>query len=364
MNKHEQSSLELKSPNDEIDLFEIFDLLWRGRTAILLIAGCVTLFALAYAFAAPQKWTSIAYVIAPKVEDISPYLGRRRVLALVEKEKSVDAAAFASRLFAEFIELSATPIHKQRFLSKTKDFLGRAEGMDDLRAAALLERMAGTTLAVSAPQKNQIVPYYKISYTAENAHEAQQGLSSYIEYVNTQALQQSDAAFGDSLKAGIQARKASLAEMEHGVRSQHESKIATVETALYTAKQAGVTDYAAGRAIPGNTVIELRGVDRLFMLGETYLNAELQALREKPLVYPQRYHEVQYELQQLEALQNYELTPAYSYRYQLAPTYPTSRESPKRMLIVVLGALLGSMLGCFWVLIRGMGRKRSSGSTS
>lgn len=359
MNK-QQSSPEFRSANDEIDLFEIFHLLWRGRTAILLIAGCVTLFALAYAYAAPQKWTSVAYVIAPKVEDIAPYLGRRRVLAWVEKDQSVDAAAFASRLFNEFIELSATPIHKQSFLSKTKHFLDRSEGMDDLQAAALLERMANMTPVVSAPQKNQIVPFYKISYTADNPYEAQEGLKGYIEYVNTQALQQSDAAFGDNLKAGIQARKANLAEIEFGVRSLHESQITTVETAVYTAKQAGVTDYAAGRAIPGNTVIEFRGVDRLFMLGETYLNAELQALREKPLVYPPRYHETQYELQQLESLQDYQLTPSLSYRYQLAPTYPTSRESPKRALVIVLGMLLGGMLGCFWVLVRGIARKQPS----
>lgn len=358
MYKNEQLSQGSRSSNDEIDLFEVFNLLWRGRTTILLIAGCVTLFALAYAFAAPQKWTSIAYVIAPKVEDISPYLSRRRVLAWVEKDQSVDAAAFASRLFDEFIELSATPIHKQSFLAKTKDFQDRAEGMDELQAAALLERLANTTPLVSAPQKNQIVPYYKISYTADNAYEAQQGLKEYIDYVNKQALQQSDAAFGDNLKAGIQERKSKLAEIEFGVRTLHEGQITTVETALYTAKQAGVTDYAAGRAIPGNTVIEFRGVDRLFMLGETYLNAELQALREKPLVYPPRYHETKYELQQLEALGNYQLTPSLSYRFQLSPTYPTSRESPKRMLIIVLGVLLGGMLGCFWVLIWSIARRQ------
>ncbi|MFW7343389.1 Wzz/FepE/Etk N-terminal domain-containing protein [Pollutimonas sp. H1-120] len=360
MNKYEQARSVLQFHSDDIDLVEIFRHLWRGRTAVLLIAGCTTLLALAYAFAAPQKWTSIAYVMAPRVEDIAAYLERRRTLARADKEEFIDAAAFASGLFDEFVELSATPLLKQRFLSETKEFIERQEGLGNLEATALLEHMARITPVVSAPQKNQIVPYYKISFATDSPQAAQRNLKEYIEYVNARALERSDSAFLDRLKAGIQARKASLAEIESGIISQRASQIIIVETALYTAKQAGVTDYAVGLAVPGNTIVELRSVDRLFMLGEKYLTAELQALRERPLVYPPRYHEIQYELKQLEALQNHQLTPSLSYRYQLTPTYPTSRDSPKRLLIIVLGVLLGSMLGCFWVLIMGAIKRSQS----
>ena len=346
--------IEQRSPwrgEDEIDLIELFRLLWRRKWAIAAITLLGAAIALVYALTATEKWTSMAYVRAPKVEQFKGYLEQRRAFARITGGGVVDVSAFASKLFNAFIELGVAEGVRQDFIQGSAYYKKLAQGMDAASAGRMLRRIAVNDLTVKAPGKNDIFPGYTLSFTANRATDARQLLTNYIDAVNKQVLELIDKEFDDRLQASVLTRQAELADLESKQRSERDNHIADLRAALATAHSAGLKDYAGGQSITGNTVIELRNVNRLFMLGEKYLSAELRTAQESPLIFPPRYYEVKRELQLLAPILKHQPEPAYSYSYRLPPTLPFNRDSPKRGLIVVLGLLLGGLLGCVWVLI-------------
>lgn len=348
-----QSALQYASSrnDDEIDLLELFRLLWQKKVVILAFVLAATLLALAYAFTAAEKWTSIAYVRAPRVEQLKAYLEQRRALARVTGNKPVDIAALSNKLFNDFIQLSATEQVKHAFFLGSPYYKNQTQEAEEQSSRSVLHRLADKDLQIKAPGKNEISPSYTLSFTAANAGDAQGVLTAYIDAVNRQALALVDREFGDSLNAGVLSRQAEASDIEFQVEHARKRYIADLEAALSTARNAGIKEYTVGQHLPGSAVIELRNVDRLFMLGEKYLSAELATAKDSPLLFPPRYYELKRELQMLEPMLEYLAAPSDSYSYQLAPTLPLSREAPKRSLIVVLGVILGGMLGCGWVLV-------------
>lgn len=345
---------------DEIDLLELFRLLWHRKWTIAAITLLGAAIALAYALTATEKWTSIAYVRAPRVEQVKAYLELRRAFARATGEGVVDVSALASKLFSDFIELSGTEGVRQDFIQDSEYYKKQTQGMSAVSAGRVLQHMALDDLKVKAPGKNDISPGYTLSFTANNATAARQLLTGYIDAVNKQALELIDKEFADRLQASVLTRQAELANLELKQRNERDNHIADLRAALATAHSAGLKDYAGGQNITGSAIIELRNVNRLFMLGEKYLSAELRTAQESPLIFPPRYYEVRRELQLLEPLLKHQPALAYSYSYQLPPTLPLGRDAPKRALVVVLGLLLGGMLGCGWALIAAALRKSAT----
>lgn len=347
---------------DEIDLFELFAVLWKKKlviAAFTLLAAAVAAF---YAFTTSEQWTSVAYVSTPRTEQIKAYLEQRRALARVDNNKAVDPALLAKDLFANFVDLVSAQHTKLEFLRGAQYYKELTAHTDAESAQQALIRLASKSLLVKPPGKDQISPYYTISFTADAAKSAQQVLRAYITSVNEKTFERIDSEFRDRLNAGISSRQADLADIEFKLKSNRENRIATLQTALLTANRAGLKDYIIGRNIAGNTVIELRDTNHLFMLGEKYLTAELATAKDSPLIFPPNYYDIKRELDLLKPLLKSQIAAPYSYSFQLAPTLPTTRDKPKRGLIIVLGALLGGMAGFGWVLIAEATKKHRAGS--
>lgn len=90
------------------------------------------------------------------------------------------------------------------------------------------------------------------------------------------------------------------------------------------------------------------------MLGEKYLQAQVDTLKNAPLVYPQNYYNIEKQANLLNVLEKkVEKEGAVSgYYYLSEPDYPVQRDWPKRLILLVAGAFLGSLIGCLIVLIR------------
>lgn len=65
---------------------------------------------------------------------------------------------------------------------------------------------------------------------------------------------------------------------------------------------------------------------------------------------PVRYYEVERMLAELKKLPEFKVDMK-SYRYLQAPSEPLTKDKPMRILILVLGAVLGIILGTIGVLI-------------
>src|SRR5690606_34079107 len=260
-------------------------------------------------------------------------------------------------LFNGFILQAAAMKTRLEYLAGTDYFKQLLKDTTDANAERMLLEELAELLRIKSFDKDQIAPYYEFSFTADSPEQAHELLTGYLHWVNDLSFRLVDEDFNNHLDAQILSRQTELANIEFKLRTERQNRIENIENALHTAQLADIKDYVVARQTEGATVIELSDSKRLFMLGQKYLNAELKTAREAPLIYPPRYYEMQRELAQLEPLRKYEVKTL-SYSYQLPPTLPVKRDSPKRALIIALGTLVGGLLGCFWVLAVAALRRR------
>ena len=151
-------------------------------------------------------------------------------------------------------------------------------------------------------------------------------------------------------------------------------QLANLENALGIAKEAGLQDYAKSFSSANNSSAiqtiamseakiplsdsKLSDSSYLFMLGEKYLKAQIDVLKQNNVIYPPRYYEVSTLLSQLEPLlTKVKEVKANAFSYQASPDYPVKRDWPKRLILLIAGAFLGSVLGCLVVLVKSFLKK-------
>lgn len=356
--------LKEKYPNsDEIDLFELVLSIWARRRLIILCVIVGFSLAVAYALLAAEKWTSVAYVNQPRISHIADYLDQRRTLARADGNYTVDRHALASSLFGEFIRQTASTQNKRTFLQNSSYFDDLPDTATSQQRALLLEE-AARNIVIEQPEEDQINPYYVVSASAVTPDLAHDMLAQYLAYSNGQAIQVFDSEFRDSLMSSILTRRTERDLIERELTTKRRNNIEELTAALETARAAGVMNYMGGRTVSGSVIVELAERQRLFMLGETYLAAELKTAQESPIVYPLRYYEIEEQLALLEPLLDYRAPQVQAYQYQLEPTVPLRRDSPRRSLIAVLGIVLGGMIGVFLALIHSAVHSRKVRATS
>ena len=148
---------------------------------------------------------------------------------------------------------------------------------------------------------------------------------------------------------------------------QKNVQLENLNTAFNIAKEAGIkenlkpfdgtNDIALQAVAAADTKVpltdsKLSDGSYLFMLGERYLKAQIDVLTQQSVVYPPRYYQVSELLRELEPLLlKAQKVKADTFSYQASPDYPVKKDKPKRALILLIGAILGTILGMIYVLI-------------
>ncbi len=335
--------------NDEIDLFELLFRLWEKKGQILLVTLFTTLIAGTYAFTAKEQWTVKAYVSPPQMPQMEDYLTLRRAFARVSGINA-DPQAIANHLFNRFTEMVSSPNEKLTYLSETAYVRQQTESMEPQAKRVWLMEMAEKGLVASPPDEKKTLLYFMLSVSADNPQTALVMLTDYVNRINDQVIAQDKAEFQNNLEAMILARKKERQDIEFSLQANRTNQLTDLERTLNTAQLAGIKDYYANSGSKGTTKIELANSVHKYMLGENFLSAEINSLKESPIVYPVRYYDIEREISLLEPLLKQTVT-AQVYRYQLSPGEYVKKDRPKKLLILVLGVLLGGMLGIGSVLI-------------
>ena len=136
--------------------------------------------------------------------------------------------------------------------------------------------------------------------------------------------------------------------------------------ALDIAKSAGIKDYS--KSLGGNVSVpevllgdakvpfsdsKLSDGSYLFMLGEKYLQAQVDTLKNAPLVYPLNYYNIEKQVNLLNVLKRkVEKEGAVSgYYYLSEPDYPVIKDKPQKGLIIVIGFIIGLIVSSFFILL-------------
>ena len=374
---------QMSTAQEEIDLLDLLRTLWAHKFLILLFT--VLGFAVAYGLSLLQaeQWRSSATVVAPRLIDTESLLNEARSVQRINHATSInkitdarllqylnnkpnediDVNEFLIDIFNNFLYTAADPDEKQSYLSKTSLFQRLQKDADP---NAVLDRLS-QNLSVQLPDENNnsLATSYTLSFISDTPDSAQEVLSGYIDNVNQVATKTIRKQFDNDLNSKISAAKQHKEELERVANTTRQINIEHYTNALSIAQKAGIKSVSGGLAglhgIANNQVmlqIDLNNPELLYLQGEEILSAVLEVAKNSPVIYPDEYFQLQYQIEALEALQNKE--PEFqSFSYLMRPTLPPKRSSPKRAQMAVIGALVGGVLSCLVVLIMAAFRNRN-----
>ena len=357
--------------SDEIDLIELVKNLWRKKLWIILSAFVFTAIAAGYAFTAKEQWTSKLVVIPPKVANLGDYLSFRSEYASILDIKDFSQDKVSENVFNDFKTALFSRSLKEAFFSQSKWFNTYADknANSEETKHKLLSNLVDKNLIVTVPdpKKDPNAIGVNVSFSAETPKEAQDVLSAYIQFVNQWVVIQNKKDF----LADISVVRGSLEIQKNKIKQDAENarqiQLENLTTALNIAKSAGIKDYS--KSLSGNisllevslgdtrvpsTDSKLSDGTYLFMLGEQYLQAQVNTLKNAPLVYPLNYYNIEKQANLLSALEKkVEKEGAVSgYYYLSEPDYPVIKDKPNKMLISLIGFILGLLVSILYIVLK------------
>ena len=355
--------------NDEIDLIELISILWKKKLGIMLSSFIFTAIAGVYAFTAKEQWTSSAEVIAPRTMDLGDYFLVRKEYARILGGE-FDVGKTAGSLFGQFNLLSESLDERRKFFEQSDFYKKEIEGKSEIDKLKILSELVSENITIKKPdsKKEPDLIGNKISFYAQTPADAQNVLSQFISTINQSAYQielDNFLLYFNELVADLNYEKT---KFERDLSIHKSVQLENLENALKIAKEAGITEYTKSFGLTDNqsaiqqalTVSEakiplsdskLSDGTYLFMLGEKYLKAQLDVLKNSSIVYPPRYYQVSSLLSELEPLLiKAKQAKANAFSYQASPDYPVKRDWPKRLLLLVIGFILGFLISSIVVL--------------
>ena len=355
--------------NDEIDLIELISILWKKKLGIMLSSFIFTAIAGVYAFTAKEQWTSSAEVIAPRTMDLGDYFLVRKEYARILGGE-FDVGKTAGSLFGQFNLLSESLDERRKFFEQSDFYKKEIEGKSEIDKLKILSELVSENITIKKPdsKKEPDLIGNQISFYAETPDDAQNVLSQFISTINQSAYQielDNFLLYFNELVADLNYEKT---KFERDLSIHKSVQLENLENALKIAKEAGITEYTKSFGLTDNqsaiqqalTVSEakiplsdskLSDGTYLFMLGEKYLKAQLDVLKNSSIVYPPRYYQVSSLLSELEPLLiKAKQAKANAFSYQASPDYPVKRDWPKRLLLLVIGFILGFLISSIVVL--------------
>ena len=357
--------------NDEIDLIELFRVLWTKKLWIVLSAFVCTLVAGVYAFTAKEQWTSTAIIVAPRTTDLGTLLPARAEYARIIGDGDFSAGKLSDSLYGQFKHFLLSNDLKRQFLEQSEWVKNYTKEMTEDQKRKYIEETVSKYLIVHEvdPKQKDLTELDKIglklTFSAETPKDAQSVLTEYVGFVNQYILNQTNQEFKLSFNLRLDALKFTKEQIEENLTEAKKVQVENLTNALDIAKKAGIKDFSRGNnnniSVPeymlGDARLnisdsKLADGTYLFMLGEKYLQAQLDIAKNNPVVYPTNYYSTQRQLSKLTKLapQLDSVENVKAYYYLSSPDYPVKRDWPKRFLLLAIGFGLGLLIGSTVIL--------------
>ena len=357
--------------NDEIDLVELIKALWNKKIWILLSAFLGTTIAGVYAFTAKEQWTSTAIIVAPRSTDLGNLLPTRAEYARIIGDGDFSAGKLSGSLYEQFKHFLLSNDLKRQFLEQSEWVKNYTKDMTEEQKRKYIEETVSKYLIVHEvdPKKKDLTELDKIglklTFSAETPKDAQLVLGQYVEFINQYLLNQTNQEFKLGFNLRLDALKFAKEQMEESLTETKRVQVENLTNALDIAKKAGIKDFSRGNnniSVPeymlGDARLnisdsKLADGTYLFMLGEKYLQAQLDIAKNNPVVYPTNYYSTERQLSKLTKLapQLDSVENVKAYYYLSSPDYPVVKDKPKKALILAIGFIIGMVLSTFVILL-------------
>nr|WP_275665344.1 Wzz/FepE/Etk N-terminal domain-containing protein [Vibrio sp. Isolate22] len=352
------SSTQLSHPvtgnsNSEIDLRELFKVLWNGKLLIILTSFTFAIASICFVLIAQEWWSSQAKITKPQLQDLAAYQQQvsqfQPIFNVYQDDGTVlvgrdlDGLAKPNVLFKRFIDAFNSTNNKRDFLDNNLEFKN-IEPERDLSDEAYINAWFKRIKASLEDSKDSTSPYFIVfqSTTKESSYEL---LKSYI--LATESKVRQDAL--NNLQAVINIKKNELIQQKVVTKTQAKNKLAVeTETAKYALKIAQSAGVDKPSKVSNDS--EIFTID----LGSKGLEAKVQALEtvKNLSVIEPRLQQINAKLDMLDNLKINRNIDFQTFRFLENVKKPISRDKPKRVLIILFSTLFGGVIGVAFVLMR------------
>ncbi|HDS9457738.1 TPA: LPS O-antigen chain length determinant protein WzzB [Enterobacter asburiae] len=316
MTQNNNSQVNRSNDPEQIDLLDLVLQLWRGKWMIATFVVVFIALAMGYLLVAKEKWTSSAIIAQPDVAQIATYSNALNILYGSAAPSMLDVQTRA---------------------------IGRFNSSFSALAQALENQEEPEKLTIEPAVKGEALPL-SVSYTSTSAEAAQKQLAQYIQQVDEQTAKELTVDLKDNIKEQIKTLNDSLQNQEKVAQEQKDLRIKQIAEALKNAEAAKITS-------PQIQQTQDVTQETMFLLGSVGLKSMIENEASRPLVFSAAYYQTR---QNLLDIQNLNVNPdtIHVYRYVMKPDLPIRRDSPKKVIILILSVLLGGMVGSGVVLGR------------
>ena len=361
-------------PSDEIDLRELACALWSQKLAIVACTLVVTCIAAAYAFFSTPVYETTAQTLPPTASHLASYNAAsqvtggsvKRITELDERraEQNGGISAITPKdAYAAFLKhLTSDTVRRNFFDQYYLPAQKRQEGQAGIQA---LQRQLDDELTITTPKKeNEFVA--KVTLEGTDPDTIATWANAYVDLAMTAVRNE----LLNDLAGEVEVRQKGVNDQIAALRKVAETitknRIARTESALAIAESIGLDAPPAGTPLIAIAGDNISGADTfangsmMYLRGANALRSELEQLRSggaEDAYIP----ELPNLLKTRELLQSIELQPAVlaAATIDRVAAVPEDPIKPKKLLILVLGVILGGMLGLFWAIARLVFRPRS-----
>ncbi|CAQ85469.1 MULTISPECIES: LPS O-antigen length regulator Wzz(fepE) [Photorhabdus] len=341
--------------DDEIDLFELFSVLFQSKLLIIAVTIVFAVIGFVATSLMPQKWTSSASVIQPQLEEIQPLKNLLTTLEVLSLQPSVTS----SSLYHNFLNNFNSRVLREEYLINTeyfKNLIAKSDDHSPLAKRKLIEKIVNDNISSSSKvekddQNNEEV---KLVFSAETAEDAYNLLNGYINYASSVVRDQVKNELGDMVEQKL-AYSEGLYQVDlNRVSNIQRANVERLKHALSIANSAGIK-----KPISSEGAMIKDDPDYSIALGSDALQRKLKITEEikDPASIDADLRNRMFYINELKSLRinKVDFQP---FRYMQAPYEPTAKDSPKRLIILIGSAFIGLILSVIFVMLRHMVRSR------
>ncbi|MFH8132730.1 ECA polysaccharide chain length modulation protein [Pantoea osteomyelitidis] len=332
---------------NELDIRGLCCTLWRGKAWIVGLALLFALLTWIASLLMKQAWSATAITDRPTINMLGNYYAQQQFLNNLDvRNNAVNLTApsptMMDEVYQEFTMQLASWDTRREFWLQTDYYKSRKSG-NARNDAAALDDLVNNILFTPADSAHNTRDSVKL--VAETANDANNLLRQYIAFASERAARHLNAELQGAWKARSDQLQAQVKRQENVANAVFERQRQRIEQALKTAGQQGISENqarATSESLPDS---------ELFLLGQTRLQAQLETLQATGPGYDISYDQNRAMLATLEA--GPKLNSQFqTYRYLRTPEEPVTRDSPRRLFLMIMWGAVGALVGAGIVLVR------------
>lgn len=363
------SSLHSEQPNlnqkyqrlnmgDAVSLFDFFRILWRGKWVVIFTTLLITVLTTYYIATTQELWSSKAVVNKPNLRNMIEYqttVQKYQSLFDVYQDDGtviisdkLDRITDPEAIFKIFIREFNSNKNKVSFL-KLNPYLNEVKedniALNDEYALQAFYESWFNKITALPDESPQNLGSYVLKFQSTDRNSSLNLLNEYVYYINSIVANIMYSDFFDT----INIKRSELVQTEKNISEQARMRLfiemEKTKHALKIANTAGLKEPVAG--LNYNDIFPIN-------IGALALDARLNTLRsiDNLSIFEPRLATLKVSLEQMKLDEKLDISSIKTFNYVEEPKSLTSRDKPKRALLLFLGGSLGFVFGCAILLIK------------